>query len=471
LRKDSLFNFSLDDFGFVPRQRTLSYYVRSATDIPAAFMPNEVNIPDADTFTFRFDNGMKLDSMILEDSDLQVDVSSTFNHTGFIRITSPNMIAPNGQPFARIIQLSSSTGSFTDSKIYPIEDYTMVFGENDTTNIISLQFDVLLYRNPGYGISTDDFVKVDFTFLGIENYEAIYGFMGINEQSLDTIIETPFDGLGNLSGDLSVTNPKLNLMYTNSLGIPFGIDMDITGFFKESNAVTLQPGGLEIASPESPENPEVNGVVSFNRTTIPNIDSFLVFPPPTDLDIFVSATSNPDGDITKDNFILKNSALNVDLEIEIPLEFRADMQFTDTLELNLDEDNVIEEIEYFNLYYSVRNEFPINLDLDLVLYDSSTGTKVDTIHMSKAHDRGIMVAAPVDAYGLSIVDEVLEYQGYVSLTDEQATHLLENSDQVIIVASFSSTKNAQSVKILNTYALEFKIAVDASILIQTDLNE
>jgi hypothetical protein len=337
---------------------------------------------------------------------------------------------------------------------------------NEEINYIIFNFDLILFRAPGEGIGSGDEVSVDFTFSDLNDYKGIFGFMGINEQIFDTVIESPLEDFENLKGTFAVTNPKLSLEYTNSLGIPFGINMNIEETFKDGSKVNIQQNDLNFNSSTNYLDPEVSGEIVLSREEIPNIDSFFVLPPAETFDVYVSAISNEDGDTGIPNFILKDSKLNVDMIIEVPLEFRADLVFTDTLEIESG-DMSLDEVNYANLYYTIENQFPINLDITLLAFDEQVNRVIDTVKLSSPGTSGLIIAAPVDENGVTLIDQVQPYKGYVSLTNAQAKNLLNESEKIIMQASLSTTEGARSVKILKDYTINFKFALEAEATIIT----
>lgn len=467
-QKDSIVNFNVKDFANVPEQDTLSYYMRSDVDIPGVFMPNEFSLRKTEEFTFTFDNGMRPDSIAMNTGLIYIGIQSTFKHTGALRINSPSIINDAGEEFSEVMLISSYTGDFQNEKYFPIDNSTLVFlHPHPDTSEVHLHFDLLLRKTPGEGISASEFVKIDFSFVELEDYESIFGYAGQLEKGIDTIIDMDFGNLENLKGTFAVTNPKLNFRYLNSMGVPFSLDLKLNGVFEDNNQVNISPECIEVLCPDKHQDEAVNSKVSFNRNNIYNIDSILVFPPPVSFDLDVGAISNPEGETHNPNFIHYDSKLDVDMEIEIPLEFRADLQLVDTMVINMNNMSHVSEIEYINLYHTIRNEFPLNIGFDLVLYDSISQQKIDTIAI-KNFDEPLLVAAPVDAFGVTMKDQVQTRSGFVTLTDTQADNLISEANKIIVIGNISSTNGARTVKILNNYLFDFKLGIEAKAKIEVN---
>ena len=465
-RKDSLFYFDVSDFGNIPEQKIVDFSIKSSGDIPAPLMPEELNLVKNDTFSFTLDDGMRLDSFVMENGLLTIDIQSSFKHEGTLKIKSDNILNGLGEPFSKTIRISSSSGNYTSSQNYSLDDNKLTLINSGGQNFIIFNFDLLLSKTPGQGIDNGDEVKVNFTFSNLNEYRGIFGFMGVNEQVFDTIIESPLEEFENLKGTFAVTNPKLILDYTNSLGIPFGLEMNILATFDDGAKVNIKQEDLDFNSSTDYLHPSVSGEIVFSRDEIPNIDSLLVFPPAKTFDILVTAVSNEEGDTGEPNFMLKDSKLNVDLVIEVPLEFRADLVFTDTLEIE-GGDIDLDGVEYANLYYTIKNQFPINLDVTLLAYNSESNQVIDTVELSSNGSPALVTAAPVDENGITITGQVQPYTGYVSLTYSQAENLFTKADKIIVQASMSTTEGASTVKILTDYTIDFNFSVEAKATIVT----
>lgn len=467
-KEDSLVTFDVSDFGDIPTQDTLTYYLESEVDIPEFLMPDSFYLSKPEDFTFSFENGMRPDSILLNSALIHVGIQSTYKHTGVLRISSPSLIHANGEEFSEVMAISSYSGNYFKEEEFSLNDGSIrILHPHPDTSKILINFDLFLRKTPGEGISADEFVKIDFSIAELNDYKSIFGYAGQMEEGIDTIVDLDLGDIKNLDGTFAVTNPKLNFNFTNSMGVPFALDLNLTGIFKEKESVDIAPDKININYPTNYLEPEVKGKVSFNRQNIHNIDSILVFPPPVSLDMDVSAMTNPDGETENSNFINSDSKLNVNLEIEVPLEFRADLQFRDTMDLNINNFEYVKEIEYIILYYNIRNEFPLGLDFEFVLYDSINQQLLDTIKLGYM-DQPLLSPAPVDEMGVTIKEQVKPYSGFTALSDTQADHLLNHANKIIVNGTIKTTSGARTVKILNNYLLDFKLGLEAKAKIQVN---
>lgn len=472
LHEDSLFSFNVDDLINIPEQDTFSYYLRNDVDIPPLSLWDSLVIDKAEKFDFAVDSNVRIDSALFSQGNIYIHVRSTFRHAGVLYITCPSIII-NGQPFDEIIQISSTDGNFQQTYTYPLQNARILIDNSiQDTSSIDVQFHLKLYRNPGEGISTGDEVKIDFSFLDFKQFDALFGYFGNSEFKYDTLIETNLDEISGLSGLFAITDPKINFNYDHTFGFPLGFDIRIKGLFDNGDSVILDPALQEVTASDNYLMPESSGKISFNRNTIPNIDQFLKFPPPTQVAFNGVLAANPSGNTTATNFILGNSKINVGLDVEIPLEFRANLQFRDTVKLDIENVDETKYVEYANLHYWFTNEFPVNIDASVILYDSINNINLDTLKLNETTGQVFLQAAPVDANGITLFDQVQETTGYTGLKSDEINNLFNVANKMIIIGNFSSydPDNVSSVKILSSYELKFKFGVEAKVHYTDNIN-
>ena len=335
LHEDSLFSFNVNDFLDIPQQDTVSYYLHNDVDIPSASLWDSLIIDRDEKFDFSPGSDVRIDSAFFNQGNIYINVRSTFRHAGILYITCPS-ITNNGKPFNEIVQISSTDGNFQQTYISLLQN-ARVHIDNSVpdTSSVTVHFHLKLFKNPGEGVSVGDEVKIDFSFLDFSKFDALFGDFGNAEFSYDTLIETNLDEISGLSGLFAITNPKINFNYDHTFGFPLGFNMRIKGLFENGDSVILNPATQVITASDNYLMPESSGKISFNRNTIPNIDQFLVFPPPTQVSFNGLLSANPGGGPSS-NFVLGDSKINVGLDVEVPLEFRANLQFRDTVKLDIE---------------------------------------------------------------------------------------------------------------------------------------
>jgi hypothetical protein len=468
LRMDSIFMLDVLDLINIPEQSPVIYYMPEgavAMDIPAEELDT---IEQQEQYEILLENNVRIDSIFLSSGDLNIDVTSTFNIDGVLRINIPS-INVNNIEFDEYVPLSARTnGEFHTNATFPLENAVLV-PENSITgrSYFDINFTIYIDAEAGDTIEAGSQAEIIFTIEGLEDFETVFGYAGEKVFARDTVIAIDLGTLEGVSGTFAITNPKINLNYVHTFGMPIGFNMKVKGFFEDGDSVILDRGMDTMNVSLDYLSPEASGVTVFDRSNTSNIDEFLVFPAQDEVGYNLSIVANPGKDTTISNFVLYSSEIIYNMEVEIPLEFRADLQFRDTLKFDLSEDTVeeIDYVEYARLYYIFRNEFPVNIEPYLVLYDSITDIKIDTILLNETGDNYFLNAAPVDSEGITIIEQVREYEGMIELDEDKIYKLLNEANKLIIAGAFSSydPDNVSSVKILKSYKLDFKFGLDTQI--------
>ena len=106
----------------------------------------------------------------------------------------------------------------------------------------------------------------------------------------------------------------------------------------------------------------------------------------------------------------------------------------------------------------------MDIGIKLMLMDSITDTVLDTIYLNKNGNNFFLNAAPVDADGITIQDQVLEIPGVTELTEQQINDLFNVANKVIIVGDLKADNPQDmvygAVKILSYYSLNFKFGIE-----------
>jgi len=469
---DSVFSLQGRDILNIPEQQTQYYDFTASSDIPAALMPDTLFRDSVEHHTFSTDGNMRIDSVFTNEGFIRVDVSSDYHHTGMLYITSPSLYS-DGEMFHEAVQISRDDGNFSTTQYYPLNN-SRIYIDHDHpgSGSMEVKFDLFLYRNPGEGIIAGEQVLIEFTLEDIDTYEAAFGYLGDTIHSADTLIDIALEEISGLSGTFNVTDPRINYFYTHSMGFPMEVDMNMHAEYEEKPLVVINPESRPVDYSSDYTDPEVSGMISYDKTNILNIGDFISFPPPVSIAFEGGIHINPDNDTSIVNFVLGSSKINVGLEVEVPLEFRSNLQFRDTMKLDFGDMDEAGYIEKVDLYYWFTNEFPVNIDATMILYDSIAGRHFDTIPFSKEGDMFIQAAA-VDDRGFTMLDRVVEQSGFISLDQEAIDRLFHDANKMILTGKFVSYDhlNTPNVTILNTYRLNFKFGIDADVHYQGNLSD
>jgi len=117
------------------------------------------------------------------------------------------------------------------------------------------------------------------------------------------------------------------------------------------------------------------------------------------------------------------------------------------------------DFDFLNIYHTITNMIPIDLDLNLYLYDQLIGSNIDTIFFNTIPGEYLINAPPVDNDGLVIEDAVETRYDAIELDAATLDNLLNRTSHLIILARVPSTGTV--IKILKHYNLEFALGLSA----------
>ena len=475
IRQDTIDTFSVTDFVDIPDQGSQHYHI-SSPPVDLIF-PGDTTyaVVKNDSFHIELEHNMRLDSLLTNTGMLVMEISSNFSTIGVLRINSPSLLIDN-EIFDTIIPFSRPSGDYFQIHYIPLTNAKIVVNnDNPDYSKMDVNFTVMQVVQTGDTIEANSFTNIDFSIQDLEDFENAFGYAGDTTFTQDTVMAFPIDEiLQGLSGEFAATNPRININYTHSLGIPVGFDMNITGIF-EGKTVVLQPDTQNILISQDYRNPEITSLLSFNQENIWNIDDLFVFPLPDSIGYNITVSANPDKDENTQNYMLGDSKLLFGLELEIPLEFRANLQFRDTVKLDIEDTEDAQYIEFANLHYRFRNEFPLDIGVKLVLLDSTDNNRIlDTILLNNSGNKLLLNAAPVDADGLTIRDQVVEIPGVMELSQDQIDHFFNAANKAIVIGELKAVNPQDavygSVRILSNYKLDFKFNIETRIHYQGSLD-
>lgn len=219
---------------------------------------------------------------------------------------------------------------------------------------------------------------VEFTIEDL-SYSYIEGnFSGVNfPLPMDSITIDLFDFT--INGDVFFEDPKVNLLFHNSFGIPFKVHSNLLDFqTQNSGTLSLQSTldtGYDFAYPTL--NEVGNTAQSFlsldkDNSNIRDVVSALPFKCIYEL----SAEAFPDADTTTIGFALDTSNFEIDLNVAIPMWGRAGNLVAETdFDFNGEDVEDADEAE-FKLY--AANGFPVDIAVQLYFEDAN-GIVLDSL--------------------------------------------------------------------------------------------
>ncbi len=381
--EDSLFSFIADDLLEIPSTDFIQYFIESDFTILPGFPgwnPGDTLVlQESEKFPFSFARGEKLDSMILDDGTLNLNLSSQFQHTGNIILFSNNL-KRNNIPYTDTIVIDDPSGGFSTNNSSSLAGYTIYLNDSVGSDSMFLEmgFRVELI-NSGAGINAGEEIEVNATIDNMD-FDAIFGYIG----DYELLMQSGDLDLGffenTLDGYIRFENPQINFNLTNSYGVPAAVSISrFTGFKGDTDSVQMTfDSSIDTFGYAYPTLTDYINNDIFKDTTISingqnsNVSDFLAFLP-SRLEYGLSAISNPDGESGSYNFVTDDSQIDVDFEFILPLWFQADsFALEDTIDMDLaDIDEDADVIERVNFKLEVTNGMPLDIDFQVYFVDEN----------------------------------------------------------------------------------------------------
>ncbi len=453
--------------------RTVNVRVRRGR----AILPDQVFDADTTSIELDLENGEELEELHLESGIINYTLHSYINENVALSIVLPNT-TKNGSIVTKYTLVNAMNAGATLDNVDLANTITMV----EKNGIPAIYTTSLVSSNQMVTFDFSDTVNYNSTVEKVDIVvSSAIGYFGNDTiQVTNESFENQLDLFSKFEGEFELTNPQINIVYNNSYGIPLDLNLDFIGKYTEGENVNLATPAATFNHPLNPDDEALDGIINYNKNNLPDIVNFLKFPPPDTIHYSGTAISNPNGKTATSNFINNTSEITVGIELKLPLELLAsDIMLQDTIVFdgfnNDNQDNTPNEedgntdiaIENASLAYKIKNSFPLDLDFQIVLYDSINDTRYDTV------DVGFLDAAPVDSRGIVIPEQIEETRGVINISDSFIDNL-ELANKLIIIGRLNTSPDnngvAQPVKILTSCSIEFYLGLVAKMKIKTNFN-
>mgnify|MGYP000002680697 CR=1 FL=1 len=448
-------SYSLSSFGIgVPYSPLLTY---SKTDQIQIITGNTGNI------------GIKLYELDLN-ADIRFILSNPLNTTVELSVS-----IPNGTAGGNLINETYTLTPYETDHIETLNlaNLNLTFNTPFTTNNdIDITFDIDIKDNASHIISSTGDLGINLTVQNI-NFQLAKGDFGNQIITLDAgNFDMNVDFWDDIEGDYQFADLRINLIMENSVGVPFQINADITGYASDGSSAALNPDALQPAYPDqvSVTNPltidAVTETITYDKNNSGIVD-LMALPPSDRLEYFGNIALNPAGAIaptpTTPNIISNSSAINVDIEIDVPLDFTAtNLMLRDTVN-DIDISDA-DKIMNAAVVIVTENGYPLDVTIDKIYFTDAAYHVIDSIS-----DNQVIEAASVFTSGANIgeVDpaSVKEVEHKIQLNQSQIKNL-NLTKNLIINAGVSTENDGVPVKLKGDYELKFTLSVQA----QIDLN-
>ncbi len=406
------------------------------------------------------------DSIFFKSGNFNFTASSDFNAQ--INFTATFIsLEKNNTPLVISGSLTPGGGGFNQAE--DLSDFIGLFNEDASGNpssskfLIRLEYDAIV--TPTSSITATD--RLTFS-LGIANttFKSVYGNVGnqalaVNFQVVNLDFFENFD-----AGNIRFDDPRIKFIFDNSFGFPLGINFQEVAAVSETGAIIPLQGSVVnnqqviVAPTVAQEGQIVRTEIELNRTNS-NIND-LISSKPRKVIMEVEAESNPAAAGGVYNFVNDESILDVQIEIEIPLELNINALKAEEV-VDFGNGSDLEEAKRLLFRVIAENELPLGGLVELQFRDAQ-GNVIYTLD-----ERAVFTAAPVGANGRTT--EVAESTFDILLEDADIRSI-ESATSINVIATLTTTDAQQGagVKFFSDYELKFRLAVQADVEVNTGGN-
>jgi hypothetical protein len=404
---------------------------------------------------FEGSNNERIDSILLKNGNLKIEITTDLNHSSSIIIVIPQ-ITKYGSSFYQQINIPyTSGGTHTVTRNISLQDYFINLHQNGSAdNQVDQYVKIIVYRGNGSDNSPYYF-NIKQTISNINYYE-VYGYFHQKTFSIDKT-KIPISMFDNSHySQIFVEDPELRMIFANSIGIPMNVTFD--DLYVERDGVKL-----DITSPSLPtvaiNYPDFGNIGSYDTTIIAfnksnsNIKDILDFNPKK-LIYKGSVLSNPTSTVV-DNYILDTSKVGVRLELEVPLFGRA-LTFTlqDTNDFVIEDTYDLDGLESIDFNVNSLSYFPFDASLQLYFTDTNNVVLDSLFDGMQVVLKGA-IPGPAPEYK---VTEPVHSMTTVQLTGSKLDNMKE-ARKIILSAKMSTYD--EGTKLMKIYS-DYKLSLEMS---------
>ncbi len=413
-----LFSYLASDVIDIPDQDFLKFNIGPV--IPAAFVIpgaigdtiTEITIPFIGTviplkydqdLEFTFDNGERIDSVILKNIRMFINVKSTFQNELILDFHTDN-ITVDGKPWRKRIPISGSVAVFEEL----INDFKVQLTFNQATTKLALKIDILLI-NKGETIRPGDNCEISMSFK--ENvFTGVYGYLGEYDiLSNSGQIDVSFLNSKVLGGTITFADPELILSIDNSFAVPIQVDLGLKAISATNNNPPIDitftgRNPFTIGAPSlSNFNEIINTLIIIDKDSSNLIQALETSP--DSLNYTANVKINPGGESAHYNYITDKSSIAVGVEVTLPIDFKArGFVFEDTISLDFEGQfgNKFDMIESLGVTLDITNGIPLEADIQVYFTDSSYNI-LDSMFIDDGNFLESAILAPDGKHTISVL--------------------------------------------------------------------
>ncbi|MGZ2369000.1 hypothetical protein ACXR6G_04385 [Ancylomarina sp. YFZ004] len=413
-------------------------------------------------FAFETGDSQIILSEVTFGANLNFTISNPINKNIEIKVSLHDLVDNNLIEEKLIdVVISNSSQSF----VWNLSGTTLPFviDDNTTQNTVKINFEILVKDDGVDVVSSGSQLGISYKLQDV-NFDVAKGDFG--DQTIDIgsgDIDLGVDFWDDIDGEFTFADPSIKLVLNNKVGVPFKVLANMTA--SNSDGVTLNLDPLD----QLPDYPKTEAEVleGIEVSIIYNKDNsqivpFMALPPSGNITYSGSVIINPldynplapGNDI---NIITGTSSISADLEMDIPMDFKADnLSISDTIdEVDIDD---AEKMIKAAIIITSENGLPLDVIIENVLFTDASFAVLSTIS-----NESIIKAAGVTATGEVDASTITKEISRIELTADQIKSLNDTENIIIKASVNTSGDGTQSVKLKGTDKLKFSIAVNAQL--------
>jgi hypothetical protein len=417
-----------------------------------------VSFTSTQVMDFSMSQGMLLDSLVLKEGQLGIDVTSGIPANITLSLTIPGA-SKNGIPFSQSMQLNY-TGALPVQAVIQqdMSGYKMDLTNGGSShNQVRVNYTVSITPT-GTAISATDKIIIKAGFTG-NKFGKLFGYAG--QQTLmtpqDTLIISLFNSPQGI-GSFTIANPEIKFDFKNSFGFPVrarvaqmtGLNGNLTNLVV-ANGI---PDPLPVVSPSiSQIGQTMTGSFTMNNANS-NVNAMIANQPKY-LISQVENMTNPNGN-TGQNFILDTSKFAVDMEVTLPLYGTAkNFVLNDTVDFTYSN---LQNIQSLMIRTTLENGFPFDTKFQIYFADNSFHILDSLVYT----DPLLMPSAAVDPVSGKVTSSVVKTTDHT--LDRSRILKIMNAKKLILRAGITSSNNGNTnVKIYSDYKFNVNLGAIAKV--------
>jgi hypothetical protein len=450
---DLLFNKIFQESYFSPEIGNDPIYIGSAVGDTIHFVKSKY-------FSFQIEGESRLDSIVFKGGELMTEVTSTFQHTGFLTISSDYIKNPGGSLYSSTVVIDDPSGNFTWSDSQDLDGFFLQTDTQGDSVVFRLDYDLAII-NSGNPIFPGDYCEIINSFLDLGFY-SIYGFIDVSEVVSDSgTFDIPiYSDVPELS-HLKLADPRINIFTESSLGIPFELTLDSVIAAAEdgtSEMLEFYSGHpFEIPAPTIDMIGETAyGEFNINNQTSNFRDLLNIAPSTLSYKVYGGIGSGSDY-----HFLLDTSRFMAEAEFMLPLDLAfTEYTLEDTVEFapgSVGNDTV--SLQDLVVKVNTVNELPIELGLQIYLMDESY------VVLDSVFDGQPVFLSSSEVDGQGKLAQAGEDTNTISFPEEKLGILEETQFLKVKARMITAESGIPFVKFYSDYSLDYTISFYANLRI------